>query len=549
MHKPERHVAIIGGGPAGLTAGYLLAKEGYAVTVFESDPKYLGGISKTVEYKGFRFDIGGHRFFSKSPEVEGFWTEILGPDLIDRPRLSRIYYRGQFFQYPLKAMEALTKLGILESTLCVLSYLKARMFPVADAKSFEDWVTNQFGKRLFGIFFKTYTEKVWGMSCKDISADWAAQRIKGLSLGSAIRNALFPPKASDSGGNRSKVIKSLIDTFRYPRLGPGMMWERCGDKIRGMGGSIHMSCRVKQLQKDPDGNWTITAENLQTRDVNRVRASHVISSTDIRALGQMIHPKVSAKASKSANALRYRDFLTVALMVRDTQNIPDNWIYIHDPKVKVGRIQNFKSWSPELVPDPSMACYGLEYFCFEGDGLWSMSDKDLIALAAQEIEHVGLAKQSEVADGHVIRQPKAYPVYDDEYTQHVDEIRRELDEKYSGLHLVGRNGMHKYNNQDHAMMTAMLTVRNIVSGRDLYDVWQVNQDAEYHEAGQVPESGSGASGLRMVPMPIRPNQGLANLDRNVSADRGPVPVAGAQATGAGTLLKSSASSEPPTSAA
>jgi protoporphyrinogen oxidase len=553
MPQPERHVAIIGGGPAGLTAGYLLSKEGYAVTVFESDPKYLGGISKTVEYKGFRFDIGGHRFFSKSAEVEGFWTEILGSDLIDRPRLSRIYYRGQFFQYPLKAMEALTKLGILESTLCVLSYLKARMFPVKDPKSFQDWVSNQFGKRLFGIFFKTYTEKVWGMSCKDISADWAAQRIKGLSLGSAIRNALFPPSTSNeaggNGGDRSKVIKSLIDTFRYPRLGPGMMWERCGEKIREMGGTIHMGSRVKQLQKDADGNWTVTAEDLATRDAVQVRANHVISSTDIRALGRMIQPAVSSAASKSANALRYRDFLTVSLMVRDTQNIPDNWIYIHDPKVKVGRIQNFKSWSPELVPDASMACYGLEYFCFEGDGLWSMDDKDLIALAAQEIEHVGLAKQSEVTDGHVIRQAKAYPVYDDEYTQHVDEIRKELDEKYSGLHLVGRNGMHKYNNQDHAMMTAMLTVRNILAGRDVYDVWQVNQDAEYHEAGDVPESSaSGASGLRMVPTRVRTAEELANLSRNLSVDRGPVP---AVSTGIRPSRPAPAGSSepPPTSAA
>ncbi|MBS1835692.1 MAG: FAD-dependent oxidoreductase, partial [Acidobacteria bacterium] len=228
---PKRSVAIIGGGPAGLTAAYLLAKEGLDVTVFESDPQYLGGISKTVEYKGFRFDIGGHRFFSKSPEVEAFWSEILGDDMVDRPRLSRIYYRGQFFQYPLKAFEALTKLGVIESTLCVLSYAKARMFPVENPASFEDWVTNQFGERLFGIFFKTYTEKVWGMSCKEISADWAAQRIKGLSLWSAIRNALFPPKAS-SGSDRSKVIKTLIDTFRYPRLGPGMMWERCGELVR-----------------------------------------------------------------------------------------------------------------------------------------------------------------------------------------------------------------------------------------------------------------------------------------------------------------------------
>jgi len=510
QNSERQHVAIIGGGPAGLTAGYLLAKQGWNVTVFESDPQYLGGISKTVQYKGFRFDIGGHRFFSKSAEVEAFWTEILGPDLIDRPRLSRIYYRGKYFQYPLKAMEALTKLGILESALCVLSYIKARLFPTPEPKSFEDWVVNQFGRRLFGIFFKTYTEKVWGMSCKDISADWAAQRIKGLSLASAIKNALFPakPDAAADPKNRGKVIKTLIDTFRYPRLGPGMMWERCGDKIREMGGDIHMGATVKALEHLPHTRtWRITASTGLT-----VEAAHVISSTDIRALANMLQPALPAKGASAAKSLRYRDFLTVALMMRDTQNLPDNWIYIHDPSVKVGRVQNFKSWSPELIPDPSMACYGLEYFCFEGDGTWTTPDQDLIALAASELEKIGLiARKSDVVDGYVVRQPKAYPVYDDDYVQHVEDVRRDVEQSCPGLHLVGRNGMHKYNNQDHAMMTAMLTVRNIVAGQTLYDVWEVNQDAEYHESGNVPDgdsavassSNGGTSGLRMVPTRVK----------------------------------------------
>ncbi|BDC50276.1 hypothetical protein F183_A25920 [Bryobacterales bacterium F-183] len=491
--------------------------------MFETDPRYLGGISKTVEYKGFRFDIGGHRFFSKSAEVEAFWSEILGDDMVDRPRLSRIYYRGQFFQYPLKALEALTKLGIWESVLCVLSYLKARLSPVKDPKSFQDWVTNQFGERLFGIFFKTYTEKVWGMSCKEISADWAAQRIKGLSLWSAIKNALFPPKPT-SGADRSKVIKTLIDTFRYPRLGPGMMWERCGELIRDMGGQILMGHRVARLEPHRDGSWSVTARSLSGQETT-VHASHVISSTDIRALARMLTPHISTRAGEAARSLRYRDFLTVALIVRDTQHLPDNWIYIHDPNVKVGRVQNFKSWSPELVPDPEMACYGLEYFCFEGDGTWAMADADLIRLAGRELEQIGLAEQKDVVDGYVIRQPKAYPVYDDAYAQHVDQVRDEIAAKFPGLHLVGRNGMHKYNNQDHAMMTSMLTVRNILAGYNRYDVWQVNQDAEYHEAGEVPsEATSGASGLRMVPTRVATEaEQLSNLSRTVSRGAGPSP--------------------------
>lgn len=479
-----------------------------------------------MEYKGFRFDIGGHRFFSKSAEVEAFWSEILGDDMVDRPRLSRIYYRGQFFQYPLKAFEALTKLGIIESLLCVLSYGKARLAPVKDPKSFQDWVTNQFGERLFGIFFKTYTEKVWGMSCKDISADWAAQRIKGLSLWSAIKNALFPPKPT-SGADRSKVIKTLIDTFRYPRLGPGMMWERCGQLVEQMGGRIHMGHRVARLEPQGDGTWIVTARSLSGQETT-VHAANVISSTDIRALARMLTPCLSGRTAEAARSLRYRDFLTVALIVRDTQNLPDNWIYIHDPNVKVGRVQNFKSWSPELVPDPEMACYGLEYFCFEGDGTWAMSDADLIDLAGQELEKIGLAEQEDVVDGYVVRQPKAYPVYDEDYARHVDEVRQEIAGKFPGLHLVGRNGMHKYNNQDHAMMTSMLTVRNILAGYNHYDVWQVNQDAEYHESGEVPASASspssGASGLRMVPTRISSeSEQLGNLSRTVSRDAGPSP--------------------------
>ena len=487
-------VAIIGAGPAGLTAAYLLAKQGADVTVLEADPEYVGGISKTVKHDGFHFDIGGHRFFSKSKEVENFWTEILPNDMLERPRSSRIYYRNRFFAYPLKPFEALWNLGIIESILCVLSYLKARLHSRRNPASFEDWVINQFGERLFRIFFKTYTEKVWGMSCKDISADWAAQRIKGLSLMSAIKNAFggmfgFGRRKPQP---RDKVIKTLIDTFRYPRKGPGMMWEACAEKIKAMGGAVLMGQRADALLWN-DGQWNLTCRASHDASVTTtITADHVISSAPIRDLVPAIQPAVSEKAREAARNLGYRDFLTVTLVLKGEKLFDDNWIYIHDPSVKVGRIQNFKSWSPEMVPHGSFGCYGLEYFCFEGDNLWSKSEDELIELAWAELRKIGLGSHSELVRGYVVRQPKAYPVYDEHYLGRVEIVRTEIERKFPTLHMVGRNGMHKYNNQDHAIMTAMLSVQNILAGKKLHDVWQVNQDAEYHE-----------SGLRSVPSRIR----------------------------------------------
>jgi protoporphyrinogen oxidase len=494
--SPKR-VAIIGAGPAGLTAAYTLLKKDkqIQVTVLEADPEYVGGISRTVKYKDFRFDIGGHRFFSKSKEVEDFWTEILPNDMLDRPRSSRIFYRGKFFSYPLKAFEALFKLGVMNSTLCMASYAKARVMPMKDPKNFEDWVSNQFGKRLFSIFFKTYTEKVWGMNCKDISADWAAQRIKGLSLASAVKNAILPKRKPKTKGD---VIKTLIDTFRYPRLGPGMMWEACAEKVQEMGGSVRMGTRVTACDWNADDKvWTVKCEDVNGVK-SEIQAEHVISSAPLRQLCLALTPKMSEEGVEAASSLRYRDFLTVALIIKDKEQFSDNWIYIHDPSVKVGRIQNFKSWSPEMVPDPEKSCYGLEYFCFKGDGLWNTSDGELIELAKTELAKIGLAKASDVVDGCVVRQPKAYPIYDDEYATHVSTLKTEMEAKFPTLHVMGRNGMHKYNNQDHAMMTAMLCAENIIAEKRLYDVWQVNEDADYHEEGNAGEQSS-VSGLRSVP--------------------------------------------------
>ncbi len=482
MSTKKYKAIVIGAGPAGLTAAYELTKHGQSVVVLESDPQYVGGISRTVNYHGYRFDIGGHRFFSKSREVEDLWTEILGGDMLERPRSSKIYYRGQFYSYPLKPMDALTKLGVVESALCVLSYFYAKVNPTRDPKSFEDWVANQFGQRLFRIFFKTYTEKVWGMSCREISADWAAQRIKGLSLGSAIKNALLPQRTPK---DRKQVVKTLIDTFRYPRRGPGMMWEACAEKVRRRGGQVLLDRSVVACKFDSaTTTWTITARAFDGH-TEQFQAEHIISSMPIRQLVAQIEPRLPDAALQSAQSLRYRDFLTIGLILRERNRFSDNWIYIHDPGVQVGRVQNYKSWSPEMVPDPNFCCYGLEYFCFEGDGLWSTRDEDLIALAKNELQQVGLGSVGDVVDGCVIRQPKAYPVYDDDYRKHVENVREALESNCPNLHLVGRNGMHKYNNQDHAMMTALLAARNILAGKRVYDVWAVNQDGEYHESGEA----------------------------------------------------------------
>ena len=483
--QADTDVLIVGAGPAGLTCGYLLTKAGRRVTVVERDPEYVGGISRTVRYKDFRFDIGGHRFFSKSKEVVDLWNEILPDDFIDRPRLSRIYYGGKYYAYPLKAFEALRNLGVFTAAMCMASYGWAKLTPIKPAKTFHQWVRNQFGEKLFSIFFKTYTEKVWGMSCDDISSDWAAQRIKGLSLSSAVADGIvrslgLKKKPAAALGQQGGV-KSLIESFRYPRLGPGMMWEAARDKIVRQGGQVRMGRDLVQLAWDAPRRLWIGTFRDEAGKVETVTARSAISSAPITELAGALAPKLKAHADLS---LKYRDFITVALITKreHTESFPDNWIYIHDPSVKVGRIQNFLSWSPYMAPE-GYACLGLEYFCFEGDGLWTSADADLIELAKREIAKIGLIKPEHVTDAAVVRQPKAYPVYDDTYADNVAAVRAEVERDFPTLHLVGRNGMHKYNNQDHAMMTAMLTAENILAGSRKYDVWAVNEDAEYTESG------------------------------------------------------------------
>jgi protoporphyrinogen oxidase len=477
-------IGVIGAGPAGLTAAYLLSGTDHDLDVWEANPDYVGGISRTVRHKGFRFDIGGHRFFSKSQAVEDLWSEILPHDMLVRDRLSRIYYRGKFYSYPLDLGEVVGNLGKRQSLLTLASYLKAKVYSPPRPANFEDWMTRKFGGRLYQMFFKSYTEKVWGMPCRDISADWAAQRIKGLSLIKAAAAALRPPRRSPKAGDgdRAEVIKTLITSFRYPRHGPGMLWEAAAARIQERGGRLHLGTRVSGLERTTKGKWRVT---LRTSEGNErcQEVDQLISSAPLSWLVTQLQPSLPAAALEAARALRYRDFLTVALILRTPSSFPDNWLYIHDPKLQVGRIQNFGNWSPEMLADPAMACYGMEYFCDSREALWNSSDSALIAMATRELLSLGLAQEGDVIDGAVVRQSRAYPVYDDAYTERRNTIRAALNDHCPGLHVMGRNGMHQYNNQDHSMMTAMLTVRNILAGEQLYDVWQVNQDAEYIEAG------------------------------------------------------------------
>ena len=472
----------MGAGPAGLSAAYELLKHDVPVTVVEKDAHQVGGLARTVEHKGYRFDIGGHRFFSKNDEVEALWTEILGDEMLTRGRLSRIYYRGRFFAYPIKAINALWNLGPLEAVLCLASYLGARIQPIKNPRTLEDWVRNQFGWRLFSIFFKTYTEKVWGISTNELSADWAAQRIKSLDLWVVLRSALLPGRKAS---RRGEIVTTLIDKFRYPRFGPGQMWERVAQISEAKGHPVLLGRTVTRVEHER-GRVTAVATARNDGRVETHRGTDFVSSIPIRELVAKLEPPAPDEVRHAANSLGYRDFISIALMIDRADVFPDNWIYIHDPGVRVGRIQNFKNWSPDMVPDSSKTCLGLEYFCFEGDGLWSMRDGELVELATKELAQLGICVPNEVFDGVVVRQQKAYPVYDDSYQANVAVVRDYLASSLPNLHLAGRNGMHKYNNQDHSMMTALLVARNIIGSSSL-DPWKVNADAVYHEDIKVGE--------------------------------------------------------------
>lgn len=459
-------ILIIGAGPAGLTAAWEAEKHGIKTLIIEGD-KEIGGISRTVERNGWRFDIGGHRFFTKVDEVYQIWDEILDEeDFLLRPRMSRIYYKNKFYDYPLKASNALLNLGIIEAVRCVLSYFYVRVFPPKNQDNFEDWVAARFGWRLYNIFFKTYTEKVWGVDARKIGSDWASQRIKNLSLMKAILNAFQINKSGE-------IITTLIDKFKYPKYGPGMMWETAYKKLEEKNHKILLSSKVVEINKEND-TYKVKIDSGEVFE-----AKNILSSMPLAHLPKTIKPIPNNNVLESGQNLKFRDFLSVALVIDEKDAFPDNWIYIHDPGVKVGRVQNYGSWSPYLVKE-GKTCLGLEYFVNIGDELWSMEDEKLIDLGIKELEKLSLIKTNSTPEGYVVRMPKAYPVYDLDYSKNIDTIEKWLSNDHKNIYPIGRNGMHRYNNQDHSMMTAVLSVRNIILG-EKNNIWKVNVEEDYHE--------------------------------------------------------------------
>ena len=466
---------IIGAGPAGLSAAYELGQLGASALLLEASSS-MGGLSRTVNYRDYRFDIGGHRFFSKHADINALWREILGEEFLERPRLSRIHYRSHFFDYPLRPMNVLQGLGAVESLRVLGSYIQTQLSPRRGPdRSFEEWVSRRFGKRLFEIFFKTYTEKVWGIPCTEISADWAAQRIKDLTLSTAVINAF----AGRNDANDKALSTTLIDRFHYPRFGPGMMWEKMADAVRSAGNVVQANVRVGTLCHRRG-----RVEYLHGRDADgervEVSGARFISSMALRDLILALDPLPPDDVLRAAHSLRYRDFLSVVLIVNQSQVFPDNWIYIHSPEVKLGRIQNYKNWSPDMVPNPATTALGLEYFLWDSDREWNWSEERLIDLGVRECTALGLIKPGQVLDGTVIRAEMAYPIYDQEYQDHVGVIRDYL-ASFKNLQTIGRNGLHRYNNMDHSMLTGLFAARNAVGEETPRDLWAVNTGPGHHE--------------------------------------------------------------------
>jgi protoporphyrinogen oxidase len=483
-------VVIIGAGPAGLTAAYELGRANVTSTVLEAD-SVVGGISRTVQRDGWRFDIGGHRFFTKVGRVEDFWHEILDDDeFMLRPRASHIYYDGKFYDYPIKLMNALRNLGPVEAARCAVSFLWVRVRPPKDQSTLEGYIVANYGWRLYSHFFKTYNEKVWAISASKISADWGAQRIKGMSLWDAVWE---PLRARFSGRRRakSKQVTSLIEQFQYPKYGPGMMWERCRELVEAAGTKVMMETPVTRIRHRDGRAVAVVAE--ADGMTTEYPADHVISSMPFSLLLRAMDPPVPAEVQAAADDLHFRDFLSIALVV-PADRVPwtDNWIYIHDPTVKTMRVQNFGSWSPYLVRDGHNVL-GLEYTVTEGDDWWTAGDEDLIERGKAELETMGLVQAADVTAGYVVRMPKAYPVYDETYAANVEVLRTWLTANTPNVHPIGRNGMHRYNNQDHSMYTAMLSVENIVEGTD-HDIWAVNVEEEYHEEATAGSSSTASTG-------------------------------------------------------
>lgn len=457
----KKKVAIIGAGPAGLTSGLLLAKAGLEVIIYEADPQYVGGLSKTVIHNGFRFDIGGHRFFSKDEEIRSFWQNLLGDDLLINKRSSKIYYKKKLLNYPLDFKDIFVKLGIRDLASFSYSWLISRTVKKTKPTTFESWMISRFGQNLYEAFFRSYTEKVWGRKCSEISSDWADQRIQNLSVTSIIKNIF-----------KQAEVKSLISSFDYPKLGPGMLWEKVAKDFRTQGGRLVMGTKVTSLKKRND-NWLIETEN------ESINVDHVISSMPLGPMLSILED-VPQDILNTAKLFEYRSFITVAIMFKGENPFNEQWIYIQEPTLKVGRIQNYKNWSPYLVPNSDDVCLGLEYFCQEGDDFWKLTDSELLELAKSELKILNIAGNEDIVDFMVIRQKYAYPVYDLQYKERLQKIKTFL-KTQKNLYCVGRSGLHRYNNQDHSIKTAMLVCENILTNKDLYDPWLVNQDAIYQE--------------------------------------------------------------------
>jgi protoporphyrinogen oxidase len=467
----QEPVLVAGAGAAGLAAALALARAGRPVVVAEQADG-VGGLARTVERDGYRFDLGGHRFFTRVPEVRALWEEMLGAELRVRRRRSRILFRGRTFDYPITAGGALSGLGPVESARVLASYLAARVRPVRPEASLADWLVNRFGRRLFETFFRPYTEKVWGMPCEAIGAQWAAQRIRGLSLQSALADAF----RRGSGGQRT-----LATEFLYPRLGPGMLWERMRAAAEAAGADFRLGHRLLRLRHD--GAAVRQVELAGPRGPVALAASHVVATVPLRDLVPALEPALPPGVAQAAAALRYRDFLVVALVLEGPDPFPDTWLYLHDPGVRAGRVQNFRAWSPDLVPEAHRSCLGFEYFCSAGDELWLSPDPDLVRMALADLAAIGFGGAGRLVRGHVIRVRDAYPVYGEEFARHLAAIRAGL-APLANLQVAGRNGMHRYNNMDHSILTGLLAARNVLGER--HDLWAVNADETYLEPSPAP---------------------------------------------------------------
>jgi protoporphyrinogen oxidase len=458
---------VLGAGPAGLTAAHVLSLRDRRAAVIEAEGT-VGGIAKTVEFKGYRFDLGGHRFYTKLKPIQRLWEEALGEELLLRRRLSRIYFRGHFFNYPLRAEDVFRGLGVVESARCAISYVYwRRKLRKLEPQSFEDWVISRFGRRLYDDFFRSYTQKVWGIPGSEIRAEWAAQRIQDFTLWHALRNIVRP-----SGD----PARTLIEEFRYPRLGPGQMWEAFRDRIESSGIPVHTKRRCVSIRRD--GNRVTAIGIASEREVTEHAVDGVISTLALPDLISALDPPAPERVRDAARHLRFRNLCLVALMINEPIPFPDNWIYLHDPGTLAGRVQNFGAWSGDMVR-PGTTCLGVEYFCFPEDEIWSMSDSEAVELAKSELAGTGLIDPDSVTDGVKIRVPKAYPMYDSGYREAVAEIRGYL-ESLANLETCGRNGLHRYNNQDHSMWTGILAALNLTDGGNR-DLWSVNTRGEYLE--------------------------------------------------------------------